>query len=66
MGMFDEEKNIGRRPTLLALDEMLLKLKGSEIVHAAEISIEQHSEFASRLLSSIHGGFKLAPIQWRI
>ena len=47
MGMFDKEQNVGRRLALLALDELLLKLNGSEIIHSAEISIQQHSQIDS-------------------
>ena len=43
MGMLDEEQNIGRRIELLTPDEMLLKLKSSQIIHRAEIFVKQFS-----------------------
>jgi hypothetical protein len=40
--MFYAEKNIWERLLLLARYEILLQLKGGEIIQAAQVSIEKH------------------------
>ena len=42
VGMFNEEENIGQGLKLFALDKLLLDFLSSEILHWAEIFIEQH------------------------
>ena len=55
VGMFDEDKHVWQWLSLLARDQLLLQRKGREIVHAAEICVNQHN----KLLSSCSAPFKL-------